>query len=239
MNPEAIATAVLAGTQELIAKALAPIQAENEALRARMDELQAIKPDDVAAEAAKRLIAGDGIKSLIDLQVAEYMAENPPPQGEKGDPGEAGKDGRNGLDVKDLFRAEGGRLVAVMSDGTAKDLGQFVGADGKDGLGFEDMEVVHDGEGMVIFKFGRPGLVKEFPIHFPVPTFKGYWKPGHKALPGHVFTHKGNAWIARVETDEQPTRENKEAWQILAAKGNDGRDGRDLTPRPDSVKLNG
>lgn len=44
-----------------------------------------------------------------------------------------GAPGKDGLDVKDLFRAEGGRLMAVMSDGTTKDLGVFVGKDGRDG----------------------------------------------------------------------------------------------------------
>src|SRR5690606_40120488 len=58
------------------------------------------------------------------------------PAGKDGDPGKDGSNGDNGkdgLDVKDLFRADGGKLVAVMSDGSTKDLGKFVGKDGEPG----------------------------------------------------------------------------------------------------------
>lgn len=234
MNPDEIAAAVLGGVQKLIAKAVEPLQARIAELEGR----SAPTAEEVAAESARILLAGDGIKSLIDLQVAEYMAENPPEKGEKGDPGEKGLDGKDGADGIGLSGAlidRAGELVVTLSNGTQKNLGPVVG---KDGLGFDDMDVIHDGEGSVTFKFGRAGVVKEFPVHFPVPTYKGYWREGKSAAKaGEVYTHKGNAWIALVPTSEVPMRENKDAWQILAAKGNDGRDGKDMMPRPDSIKL--
>jgi integrin beta 3 len=236
MNPDEIAAAVLGGVQKLIAKAVEPLQARIAELEGRA----APSAEDVAAEVARTLLGGDGIKSLIDLQLTEYMAENPPEKGEKGDPGEKGLDGKDGADGVGLAGAlidRAGELVVTLTNGTQKSLGPVIGKDGADGLGFDDMDVIHDGEGAVTFKFGRAGVVKEFPVHFPVPTFKGYWRDGRKAQPGHVYTHKGNAWIAIKETDEQPTREAKDCWQILAAKGNDGRDGKDLMPRPQTIKL--
>lgn len=232
MNPEEIAQEVLGGVQKLIAKAIEPLQA-------RIAELEghaSPTAEEVASESARILLAGDGIKSLIDLQVAEYMAENPAPTGPKGDPGEKGLDGKDGVGVAGALIDRAGELVVTLSDGTHKNLGPVIGKDGADGLGFEDMDVLHDGEGGVTFKFGRAGQVKEFPFQFPIPTYKGYWRDGSKAKSGNVFTHKGNAWIALEDTAEIPMRENK-AWKIIAAKGNDGRDGKDMMPRPDSIKL--
>lgn len=113
-------------------------------------------------EVVAELLAGDEVKLLVDLHVAEalpgyaasavlkYILANPirdgvdgkdgkdGERGPEGPRGEKGLDGRDGLDVKDMFRADGGKLVAVMSDGTTKDLGVFVGKDGADGRDGKD-----------------------------------------------------------------------------------------------------
>lgn len=235
MNPDAIAAAVLAGVEPLIAKATAPLLARIAELEAR----QYPQAEEVAATAAQTLLGGDGLKALVDLQVAEYMAENPPEKGEKGEDGQKGLDGKDGAGVADLLIDREGALVATFTDGRMKNLGPIVGKDGADGLGFDDMQAEADGEGNVTLKLVRGGIVKEFPLSFAVPVYKGYWRQGTKAAKGNVLTHKGNAWIALTDTQDEPTRENKAVWQILAAKGSDGRDGkdgRDLGPAP-AVKL--
>src|SRR5690606_21412267 len=53
--------------------------------------------------------------------------------GEEGERGESGAGGKDGLDVKDMLRSADNRLIAVMSDGTTRDLGVCVGEDGRDG----------------------------------------------------------------------------------------------------------
>lgn len=235
MNVDAIAAAVLKGAEQLIAKAVEPLLDRIAELEAR----EYPQAEDVAAKAAQALLAGDGIKSLVDLEVNAYMAANPVPAGEKGEHGEKGLDGKDGAGVADLLIDREGALVATFTDGRMKNLGPVVGKDGADGLGFDDMQAETDGEGNVTLKLVRGGIVKEFPLSFAVPVYKGYWRQGTKASKGNVLTHKGNAWIALTDTQDEPTRENKAVWQILAAKGTDGRDGRDgrdLGPAP-AVKL--
>jgi hypothetical protein len=237
MNVDEIAAAVLAGAEQLFAKRVEPLLARIAELEAR----EYPKAEDVAAVAAQSLLAGDGIKSLVDLEVTAYMEANPPEKGEKGDPGEKGLDGADGIGMAGAMIDREGELILTNTKGDALRLGKIVGKDGADGLGFDDMQAETDGEGNVTLKLVRGGIVKEFPLSFAVPVYKGYWRQGTKAAKGNVLTHKGNSWIALTDTQDEPTRENKAVWQILAAKGSDGRDGRDGRDlgAPGSVKLNG
>lgn len=238
MNAEEIAAAVLAGVEALLEKRLAPILGRLEGVEARAVPAA----EDVSAQAVATILGGDGIKSLIDLQVAEYMAENPPEKGDKGDPGKDGLDGQKGADGLDGVGMAGamidrdGELLLTTTKGDVIRLGSVVG---KDGLGFDDMGVETDGQGGVTLKFIRGAQSKEFALSFGVPVYRGYWRQNTQAKAGHVLTHKGNAWIAVKDTDTEPSREAKDTWQILAAKGSDGRDGRDgrdLGPAP-AIKL--
>jgi hypothetical protein len=165
---------------DLVAKAVAEIPVPKDGVDGK--DGKDADPIDVK-EVVSELLAGDEIKTLVDLHVAAALPDtvakhfeanpvrngkdgDPGRDGDRGDPGTPGKDGdpgRDGLDVKDLFRADGGRLVAVMSDGTTKDLGEFVGKDGtngtngkdgRDGLGFDDCEI-EIADGIVTHKFIR------------------------------------------------------------------------------------
>jgi hypothetical protein len=114
-----------------------------------------------------------------------------------------------------------------------------VGRDGADGLGFDDMSAEADGEGRVTLKFMRGSQVKEFPLNFEIPVYRGYWREGRKCEAGHMLTHEGSVWIAKRANCSKPCLENKEDWQLAVRKGRDGRDGangRDLGPQP-AVKL--
>lgn len=207
------------------------------------------EPIDVK-EVVAEILAGDELKTLVDLHVAEsvpavvakHFEANPVQHGKdgrdgkdgdrgpEGQRGEKGLDGRDGLDVKDLFRADGGRLLAVMSDGTTKDLGEFVGKDGRDGangkdgrdgVGIEDADAaVEDGEAVV--RFMRDGkIVKE--IRYPLPTLGhiGFWGAGMSAKAGELTTHDGHLWLAKCATSEAPNYQSKD-WQLCARKGADG-----------------
>jgi hypothetical protein len=219
-------------------------------------------------EVVAELLAGDEIKTLVDLYVSAALPEavvkhfdaNPVQHGKDGrdgkdgEPGPRGSDGakgdpgRDGLDVKDLFRADGGRLVAVMSDGSTKDLGEFVGKDGRDGadgkdgrdgLGFEDCTVDVE-DGVATLKFVRGDVVKS--VSFPIPDLKhvGFWGPGAFAKAGQFTTHDGHLWMAKRDTNETPNYQAKD-WQLAARKGADGARGpagKDYKPR-EPVKLGG
>ena len=173
----------------------------------------------------------EDIKALIVSEVASAVSDLPPAQ--KGDDGADGKDGepgRDGLDVKDLFRADGGRLVAVMSDGTTKDMGVFVGKDGNDGspgkdgvdgLGFEDMEFSTDEHGRPVAKFQRGDVVKT--IQLPCIIDRGPYRSGEIYQKGDAVSYGGGLWIAQDHTSEKP--DGGSGWRLAVKKGRDGKDG--------------
>ena len=64
-----------------------------------------------------------------------------------------------------------------MSDGTTRDLGEFVGRDGvpgKDGADFANVEIDYDGERTIIIR-GQGGEIRK---HLPIPLDRGYWRDG-------------------------------------------------------------
>lgn len=86
-----------------------------------------------------------GAKAYIDKALAglmpriEALEKRAPEKGEPGERGQSGKDGRDGADgigLADIVRDADGNLIAVMSDGRTKTIGNIAvrdGADGKDG----------------------------------------------------------------------------------------------------------
>lgn len=140
--------------------------------------------------------------------------------------------GKDGLDVKDLFRAEGGKLIAVMSDGTTRDLGVFVGKDGDPGRdGFDlrhfDATLMDDGR-TILLSFEQEG--QSFQVELGVPTmiYRDYYAEGQEYEKGDTVTYGGNLWHCSVDKSTNvPGRDNND-WRLCAKKG---RDGRDLTPK--------
>lgn len=160
-------------------------------------------------------------------------------QGDKGLDGKDGRDGEDGVGLAGAVIDRDGELIVTTTKGAAIKLGPVVGRDGADGLGFDDMSAESDGEGRVTLKFMRGQQVKEFPLTFEIPVYRGYWREGRKCEAGHMLTHEGSVWIAKRANCSKPCVENKEDWQLAVRKGRDGRDGangRDLGPAP-SVKL--
>jgi len=251
----------------IVKEATAPLLKRIEELEARQPERgpagepgaagKDAEPIDVT-EVVRELVRSPEIVPILALQAAEAVANhiesNPIRDGRDGkdgergiagERGEKGASGRDGLDVKDLFRADGGRLVAVLSDGTTKDLGEFVGKDGRDGkdgadgLGFDDC-TVEVADGAAVLKFVRGSVTKA--VSFPIPEFKhiGFWGPNMAAKAGDFTTHDGHLWLAKRATSETPSYQSGD-WQLAARKGADGargKDAKDPTPR-DPVKIKG
>lgn len=185
------------------------------------------------------------VKAMIDEVVAALPAPEkgePGEKGEKGDPGSDGKDGkdgadglngkdgRDGLDVKEMFRADGGRLVAVMTDGTTRDLGVYVGKDGEpgkpgadgkdgaDGVGFDEMDLVETEQG-VMLRFVRDEVTKDWRV--PIVRDCGVYKAGTTYRKGDGVTWAGSFWIAQEETTEKP--DTGKGWRLAVKKGRDGK----------------
>lgn len=160
----------------------------------------------------------EDVMPALAKRVEDFLAAIPAP--------EPGKPGKDGLGISEMFRAEGGRLIAVMSDGTTRDLGQFVGKDadpaqpGRDGLGFEDMEFVEDDYGRPVAKFQRGDVVKT--VRLPCIIDRGPYKAGEGYIKGDAVSFGGSLWIAQSDTDERPA--DGTGWRLAARKGRDARD---------------
>jgi len=185
-------------------------------------------------------VAAEDVLPALEKRVDDFLAAIPVPEngkdgkdginGKDGAAGEKGEPGRDGLDVKDLFRAEGGILVATMSDGRVKELGRFVGndgapgepgKDGTDGLGFDDLSIEYDGEKSFAFKVTKGERVKEFAFTLPVVIDRGIFAQGKAYQVGDGVTWGGHYWIAQKDTSEKP--DAGPDWRLAVKRGRDGK----------------
>lgn len=177
----------------------------------------------------------------IQEAVNVFLAANPPAagkdgaDGKDGAPGEKGADGKDGADVVELLIDRSGELVASLSDGRTKTLGPVIGkdgapgadgkdgsngADGKDGLGFDDLDMVDSDDGLML-RFARGEVVKEFRL--PVVIDRGVFDASKTYSKGDGVTWAGCFWIAQDTTEGKP--DGGKGWRLAVKKGRDGRDG--------------
>jgi hypothetical protein len=110
------------------------------------------------------------------------------------------------------------------------------GNDGRDGLGFDDLEVEFDGVKTVTFKLVRGDLTKQFDLTMPVVVDCGIFKEGHVYTPGDSVTWAGSYWIAQKDTGAKPDSPES-GWRLAVKKGRDGKDGRNGVDKTAPVKL--
>jgi hypothetical protein len=220
------------------------------ALEKRVDEFLSAIP----APKDGTSVTVDDVAQLISSEVEKRVSQLPLP-----------KDGKDGLDVKEMFRAEGGKLVAVMSDGTTRDLGVFVGKDGqdadmaaieksiaekvdaiprpkdgKDGFSLKhfDAELMDDGR-TVVLKF-QDGSDTGYSVELGIPAmiYRGVFKEGQAYEKGDTVTWGGSLWHCdEAVTTSKPDGAEKH-WTLAAKKGRDGRDGEvKATREPAKVKI--
>lgn len=206
------------------------------------------------ADVVRELLAADGIKQYVGLEVADYLAKNPPAAGkdgvdgrdgaagEQGPQGEKGEPGADGAGIADLMIDRDNNLIATFTDGRMKSLGCVVGKDGlpgKDGRSVENFTRRYEPEAHeIVERWTTPD--GEHELRYPAGGIhhKGYWSERVKAKAGESWTHNGTLWIACEDTADEPSATNK-AWTIGARKGRDGRDGKDGRAPPAPVKLKG
>lgn len=171
--------------------------------------------------------------------------------GERGEKGETGRDGKDGIDAVDALIDKSGDLIFTFSDGRMKNVGCVVGMDGvdvdidrvlermlgeikalwdaypkpkdgTDGLGFDDMELLYDGERSVTLKFQRGEKVKELSIDLPVLIDRGVYREGQTYTRGDGVTWGGSFWICQSETTDKPDAGTK-TWRLAVKKGRDAK----------------
>lgn len=168
----------------------------------------------------------------------------PGPQGDRGEKGDPGLTGKDGSSLIGMLIDREGRLVATLTDGATRDLGEVVGKDGRDGqngtdgapgrdgLGFDDLDLVSDERG-VFLRWTKGDVVKEFRL--PIVIDRGVYKAEKTYGPGDGVTWAGSFWIAQAETSEKP--DSGKGWRLAVKRGHDGKDGVMRPPRePKPVK---
>ena len=226
---------------DLIAEAVEPLEKANAELRKEIDALKAREPDSIEAQpveidvsdVVKELLASDGIKQLVGLEVEAYLTENPPP------PGEPGKSVTLD-DVSVFLEAAVAKHVLDFERRASEKLDRAieripVPKDGRDGVDLTELSLDYDGERTVTVK-GRTGTVTK---RVPVPLWRGYWSPGVVAEKGDILTHNGTAYIAIVDNPkcEPGVGKYDHEWKVFARKGRDGRDGRNGIDKTAPVKV--
>jgi hypothetical protein len=128
--------------------------------------------------------------------------------------------------VGSLIDREGVLLLAAVKAEVARLPVPENGKDGRDGFGFDDLAVEHDGDRTVTLRFARGTESKAFPLELPVVLDRGVWREGESYAKGDAVTWAGSLWIAQRGTAEKP--ETGEGWRLAVKRGRDGRD----APRP-------
>lgn len=95
--------------------------------------------------------------------------------------------------------------------------------DGSDGMGFDDMDVIHDGERTFTIRLIRGEKVKEFPFKIPALIERGVFRDGTQYERGDGVTAGGSYWIALKDTKLRPGDNNSD-WRLAVKKGRDGKD---------------
>ena len=151
------------------------------------------------------------------------------PIGEKGMEGPSGRDGRDGLPgVPGPMGEKGldGRDGINGKDG-------IDGLHGKDGLGFDDLDVVFDQDQGYSLQFRQGERVKDIPVPFQWDA--GTYAFGRLYPKGACVTDRGGYWIAQEPTRSRPPKLGEPrlascAWRLAVKPG---RDGKDAEPRKD------
>jgi hypothetical protein len=175
---------------------------------------------------------------VIETAVAKAVAALPP--------------AKDGIGVLGALIDRAGQLVVTLSDGTVKTLGVVVGrdvdmgevarlindgiaqipaplngTDGRDGLGFEHLDLIVDEERGCVLCFVLGDQRKEFRL--PIVLDRGVYRTGRTYGKGDGVTFGGSFWIAQDTTSEKPG-DGATKWRLAVKAGREGREGKSGAP---------
>ncbi len=153
------------------------------------------------------------------LEEVRALGRIPGPQGE---PGQAGPKGLKG-DV-----GEKGERGIEGKQG-------LIGPAGRDGFGFDDMDVLYDGKRTFTLKWSKGEHVVTKSFRMPVTIDAGVWKEGIEYQAGDSVTFRGHIWVAQKDTSVQPDTSPTD-WRMQMRKPRDGRDGKSGDRGPEGKK---
>lgn len=229
--------------------ALAPVPGEKGEPGQPGKDAEPPSAEQIAAAVAKHLetnppapgAPGKDAAPVDRAQLAEaaetYLKANPPADGKdgesiKGEPGPAGRG------IADALIGAAGDLIVTFTDGATKSVGIVTGKDGvdakgepgkdgKDALGFDDIEVIQDGERTFSLKFVRGDQTKTFgSFVIPAVIDRGVYRPETEYEKGDAVSFGGSIWIAQRSTKSKPeAAESADDWRLGVKRGRDGKDG--------------
>jgi hypothetical protein len=174
---------------------------------------------------------------LLSAELVQRAIESipVPENGKDGTDGQDGKDGQDGqsLSVKDIEeQVELSISKALLSfERRAYDvLHRSIevmpkpkdGINGKDGFGFDDLNIEHDGRRSFSFTFQQGDRIKSFNFVLPLVLDAGFYQEGKSYEAGDGTTFGGSYWIAKEATSEKPGA-GSESWRLAVKKGRDGK----------------
>lgn len=227
-------------------RATAPLIEQNEALSARIAEMEKRAP--VPGETGPQGEKGEpgeaadieALRAELAEMVKAAVADLPPAErGEKGDPGEIGPQGEtgergsDGVGIADLIIDRDHNLVATFEDGRVKSLGNVVGRDGENGkdgadgkagetFTLDDFDIEPIDDRTLKFKFERGGVMHSFEMAFPVAIYRGVWTEAEYER-GDMVTWAGSVWHADKATSAKPDTPDG-GWKLAVKRGRDGKD---------------
>jgi hypothetical protein len=189
--------------QDYVERAVAPLKAENEDLKARL-------------------------KVLEERPAPEVLKGDPGEPGKDGADGKDGNDGADGRGVKDLLIDREGNLIATMDDGATKSLGPVCGKDGaqgkdgRDGIDLDSFEaIVLDDDRTIELKFASGDVERVASFKWPTMIYRDVFKEGAAYQQGDVVTWGGSLWHCDKATSAKPGTDD---WTLACKKGRDGKD---------------
>lgn len=161
--------------------------------------------------------------------------------GKDGSPGKDGKPGQDGVGVAGAMIDRCGNLVITCSNGAICELGPVAGKDGdpgrdgRDGFSLSsfDATLMEDGRTVVL---SFDGAEQTFAVELALPAmiYRGVWRDDRAYQRGDTVTWAGSLWHCdAAETSEKPESQEKH-WTLAAKRG---RDGKDLSPKPEKAIL--
>jgi integrin beta 3 len=160
------------------------------------------------------------VEEMVAGAVAKAVAELPTP-----------KDGNDGKDAAGIVEAlkDNGELVLTLQDGRLIRTGIRDGKDGKrgrDGFGFDDMDVcVLDDDRTIELSFRKGEDEKAFTLKWPTVIDRGVYKATEEYEAGDGTTWGGSFWIAQraISAGEKPDSPES-GWRLAVKRGRDGKD---------------
>lgn len=96
------------------------------------------------------------------------------------------------------------------------------GKDGADGLGFDDIDITHDGERGFTIGVVRGDRRKEFGFKLPVVLERGVYKSDREYERGDAVTADGSYWIAQKDAPSGKPGHSPD-WRLSVKRGRDGK----------------